>query len=894
MVAKKLFSFQQVAPVVNRQGARQYFCQGNQLLKLVLLDLCLLYFHKADAQSNPVQWADSCNSVSFYGKISSPGYSDFSQVHEYPGGDIITVGTVKDNFVQLAISRNYGNIMRISPEGDSLWSVFIGINDPAVQVDLRMYASIITSNGDIVVLTSINAASLSGNFVVRLNGSGVIKWQKRLPFIDPASPSEIFTEIMETADAGFFIAGSRPNEGVLLKIDKDGNLVWRNRLIGSDFKPNITAAAEGQNRFFVAGQGTVTASGYSGNYIAAANKISGDIEFIKWINFFGTTPLTGFTEYEYDHMNYHQGKLFVTGNTSLYYNGPDRNAQVAVELDEDGQALSAIRIENLDIETDPANMFHGSLYEPFSRTGVQFQYGASNSYYLYRLYADYAAQWSWQIPLSNLRAAMDSKVFSDSSFAVAGIDRNAGDIISANLLKTSSTGKLESCTNQPFPFVVAGQLISTSDVPNMLESPSGSQLTTTATLDIKPGTGYRWQLECNNIEQCRMSRIQGDTILCKGNNHTFLVRRSGSCNNPVQFSTSHTAAAVNATSDSTAAISFPVVGTYKIYAGMPSACGSLHDSVIVQVKEPATSFSLGPDTSICTGNSITLQAATGFAAYQWQDGSTHQSFHVQSPGNYSVTVTDACGHQFRDTISVAQAAPVVFSAGPDRVKCNADTIQLAATTGFTSYTWSPAYNTSNPQQREVLVNPLVDTSYRITAEKYPGCLVFDTINIHVLHSPPIELGNDTSICSNQALLLNAGAGFDNYNWNNNIHTTEILVAEPGQYFVTGYYNNGCHSTDTINISTDNCLDDLYVPNAFAPNGTNKIFKPLAALPLSKYRLQVYDRWGQLMFETDAINKGWSGKAGNRESDAGVYVWICTYQFKARPQKIKQGTVLLIR
>src|SRR6185369_14191356 len=69
--------------------------------KIVLLAFCFTYHPNGTAQTNNMVWADSCTTNSFYGKIVSEGYSDFSRVHPYEGGDVILVGTIESNFAQM-------------------------------------------------------------------------------------------------------------------------------------------------------------------------------------------------------------------------------------------------------------------------------------------------------------------------------------------------------------------------------------------------------------------------------------------------------------------------------------------------------------------------------------------------------------------------------------------------------------------------------------------------------------------------------------------------------------------------------------------------------------------------------------------------------------------------
>jgi gliding motility-associated-like protein len=91
-------------------------------------------------------------------------------------------------------------------------------------------------------------------------------------------------------------------------------------------------------------------------------------------------------------------------------------------------------------------------------------------------------------------------------------------------------------------------------------------------------------------------------------------------------------------------------------------------------------------------------------------------------------------------------------------------------------------------------------------------------------------------------------------------------------------------------------DTLYFPNAFTPNsdGRNDVFRASQNFFIQSYALTVYNRWGQMLFQTDDITKGWTGRQGSREAPMGVYIWTCTYNVANGTKKLAKGTVVLIR
>jgi len=862
--------------------------------KIVLPAFCFTYHQIGIAQTNNMVWADSCTTNSFYGKIVSEGYSDFARVHPYTGGDVILVGTIESNFAQMAIARNYAHIMRVNSKGDLVWSKFIGIKDSSIQVDLRTYGSVVTADGDIVVLLSINAALLSGNYIVRLNSNGAVVWQEKLQNLSNTLAVQL-TEIIETNDKGFLLAGSAGIVGVLLKLNAAGTLTWRKEITGGDFSSNITAITEGSSAYYIAGTGAGLNNNSSANFVAALKKDMGDVQWIKWLSFLGSPPLTGIAEYEFEFMDFKDGVIALTGNTSSIYAGTNKSAEVVVYMDENANILSSSRIENMEIAMDQANMFQGSLYDAYSKTGVQFQNADNGDYYVFRLNKDDTPRWAWKISLPEMQAAKDTKLMADSSIAVAGFSRNANNVVAASLLKTTNGGKLETCVNESYQLSVITKTVSLQDIPNVQETSGTTNQSVASSLDTANGSGFSWQLQCSYQNSSRISKINGNKAVCKGSNNLYSITRGGEYSKSISFS-ANTPIAATMLSDTSAAITFLKEGTFMLYASMEAPCGILKDSMVVQVQESTVSFSLGVDTVICPKNKILLKADAYFSSYVWQDGVADSLYTVTTPGVYYVTVTDACGRSMRDTIVVSAAPSFDFSVGADRQKCNADTLQLSGPVGFYNYNWSPAYNISSTQGQNVIVNPLVDTFYSVTAEKSPGCFGFDTVRISVKNTPEIKLGPDTFLCNNQSLLLNAGPGFDNYLWNDGKTTADNLITQPGMYAVTAHYNNGCTASDSITISDNFCSNDIYVPAAFTPNndGLNEIFRPIASKPLVQYRFEIFTRWGQKIFETTDIKKGWDGKFNGTNINITTAVWVCAYQFEGKNKNVKKGTVVLIK
>lgn len=171
-------------------------------------------------------------------------------------------------------------------------------------------------------------------------------------------------------------------------------------------------------------------------------------------------------------------------------------------------------------------------------------------------------------------------------------------------------------------------------------------------------------------------------------------------------------------------------------------------------------------------------------------------------------------------------------------------------------------------------------------------------SIMVYPQPSIDLGRDTSICKgSEAIVLKDQNNnkMGSYVWSTGEHTKTISIVEPGLYFATVNVNN-CYASDSIKVSND-CY--MNIPNAFTPNGdgVNDYFYPrdLLTKGLTVFKMNIYNRWGQLLFETSTTDgAGWDGKLNGIPQPEGVYVYIIDATFRDGQSEHHQGNVSLLR
>ncbi len=302
-------------------------------------------------------------------------------------------------------------------------------------------------------------------------------------------------------------------------------------------------------------------------------------------------------------------------------------------------------------------------------------------------------------------------------------------------------------------------------------------------------------------------------------------------------------------------------------------------------------ISLGPDIRFCAGDSATLQATPGFRQYNWNGVAGSNQLVVHTPGSYEITGFTADGCKARDTLIVQDFYPLPnVDLGSSTDICFGQKLVLNAGTGYSQYSWS------NGSTSQTITVDAVG-SYSVEVINQDGCHGYDTILIRsILSSPAKFLPADTAICSYGDLLLKPNSSFNQYQWSTGGTTSSITVTQPGVYWLKVRDQNNCTGSDTVIVRPKECLQGFFIPTAFSPNndGKNDMFYPLLFGNIGYYRFTVYNRWGQIVFNSVTPGQGWNGKYQGQLQDSNVYIWSCSYQLAGEPQKTEKGTVSLIR
>jgi len=192
--------------------------------------------------------------------------------------------------------------------------------------------------------------------------------------------------------------------------------------------------------------------------------------------------------------------------------------------------------------------------------------------------------------------------------------------------------------------------------------------------------------------------------------------------------------------------------------------------------------------------------------------------------------------------------------------------------------------------------------YHVTLEAlYNGCPTTETSGgVSVIAAPVINLGPDTAMCPGSAPItladnINASNPAATWLWSTGETTSYINATKPDYYSATVNVG-GCTASDTVWIKNDCYVD---IPNAFTPNGdgVNDYFFPrqYLSMGLVSFKMNIYNRWGQLIFTTTSTDgRGWDGDFNGVAQAEGVYVYVIDAAFIDGQKEHRQGNVTLLR
>lgn len=371
-----------------------------------------------------------------------------------------------------------------------------------------------------------------------------------------------------------------------------------------------------------------------------------------------------------------------------------------------------------------------------------------------------------------------------------------------------------------------------------------------------------------------------NATICDGESHTIATSVSLPGGTFSWLPTNETTSSITVSPSSTT--------TYTVVYSL-NGCDSPPASSIITVN-PSPPLNAGLDQTICVGDQVTL-TATGATSYVWNGGVTNGvAFSPTSTFTYNVVGTDGNGCQNSDQVVVTVNNLPTIQAGADVTLCLGQTYTLNGTGGV-SYSWD------NNGQNGVIFNPALGSNvFNVVGTDANGCESTDQVVITVVPVPVADFVPSATqgypIFSPS--FANTSANGTSYVWDfgngqtfssSSPSNTTATYASIGIYSVILTVSNGiCQDQTTSTITVLPMPDaEIFVPNVFTPNGDG--INDSFALDVKfgqTIQVQIFNRWGNLMYEMNDFTEKWDGK----EATEGVYFY--KYSVTDLNGKIHQG------
>jgi gliding motility-associated-like protein len=351
-----------------------------------------------------------------------------------------------------------------------------------------------------------------------------------------------------------------------------------------------------------------------------------------------------------------------------------------------------------------------------------------------------------------------------------------------------------------------------------------------------------------------------------------------------------------------------------------SGCTGM-DSVFVKVIDCADTLQAAISilhTGNCSGNPFTFMASSGLedASYFWDfgEGSNSQGAFAEhlftNTGSFLVTLVAIKEELCADTVTqiIDVAAPLGYNTS-DYSACLGEAILInLSITGNENYlvTWTALSELAIPFDT---ISLTVDESRHLTFQitTATGCQIRDSIWVEVVENNISAEVDKVSVSPGETVQLMANPSEGNsFYW-----SPEELVSNPNipnptaapvfstVFTVLAINNEGCRARDSVMVTVNGTLDcdqeHVYIPSAFSPNGDGKndLWRVRSKI-LEALTVQVYNRWGQLVYTSDRLDGAWDGLFNGLPASAGVYGYYVKALCIGGESIERKGNLTLIR
>ena len=356
-------------------------------------------------------------------------------------------------------------------------------------------------------------------------------------------------------------------------------------------------------------------------------------------------------------------------------------------------------------------------------------------------------------------------------------------------------------------------------------------------------------------------------------------------------------------------ISCPLTGTATLRINIIKPGGCIDSGTyIIKIDGPPSPLISGQD-SMCTHTTTRFISTHPLANTLWSvsggkilSGVNKDTVYIEWSDSGTITLQETSSAGCTSFIKkhIAFKKPGLVNISGPTVICPGSNVEYYGGNNTKNSVWTVRNGTLVSGQNKDTVIVKWNGSggtLGLTQDNSSGCKSSGSLFVSAYKSPILDLGPDHTLCEFDKYLvkIDAGSGFETYRWTPTGDTTQfIIVRKHGDYFVVVSDNCGNISEDGVKIKNV-CPTQIYIPNVFTPNddGINDVFNVIGD-ELSAFSMNIYDRWGERVFESQDINKGWDGTYRGEKAMNGVFIYLIHYTDSNNKRQFAKGTVTLIR
>lgn len=319
-----------------------------------------------------------------------------------------------------------------------------------------------------------------------------------------------------------------------------------------------------------------------------------------------------------------------------------------------------------------------------------------------------------------------------------------------------------------------------------------------------------------------------------------------------------------------------------------------NDSFTITTNE-SPKIAIDGQNTFCEGDSVelTVTVTPSDASMEWMNGSQSPTYYYNETQVVSAKATNSCGSD-EAFYTINEIILPDLNLGKDTINCSGDSLVLDPKLSDTlNYKWSTAASSS-------FIKVGQGGTFWLEISSLDLCFDSDTITISEIDKPELGSLTDVVICNNEVLDITVDNKFGTVIWNNTyIGETYSVSNFDGLLTVKSINACGVDSVE-LQVSLIDCYCNLLFPNAFSPNGDNlnDVFRPSSDCPkLRDYTLNVYNRWGERLYESTDINESWNGTYKETIVLNGVYYWTAVWSGIENGQNVRKtdkGVLHLVR